>query len=227
MFGRPRIAVTGPSKGGHIAWQMTRLCVLRAGGIPIRVTYPTAFSINDFQGVIIGGGSDIHPSEYGVSEAFWPEEEDNYDLKRDALENTLAKAALAKGTPILGICRGAQLLNIIRGGTLLQDTQHFYSKSIPKSPRAISKAKIVKNSALSKIIQTDILPINKLHSQAIDELGDDLRVVAKEENGLIQAIETNSSDFCFGVQWHPEYLPTRNAHQRIFKSLVQASQNTR
>ncbi len=76
----------------------------------------------------------------------------------------------------------------------------------------------------------DILTFNKvwvnaLHHQAVDELGEGLAVVAKEENGIIQAIEHIERDFILGVQWHPEYMPQIPAQRRIFKRLVASARD--
>ena len=41
-------------------------------------------------------------------------------LLRDGVEIALAREALARGLPLLGICRGMQLINVAAGGTLRQ-----------------------------------------------------------------------------------------------------------
>ena len=40
--------------------------------------------------------------------------------ERDAFEIALARAAIERELPVLGICRGMQLINVALGGTLLQ-----------------------------------------------------------------------------------------------------------
>ena len=45
-----------------------------------------------------------------------------------------------------------------------------------------------------------------MHHQGIDEVGSDLRVVARAEDGLPEALEVPSLPFFVGVQWHPEEL---------------------
>ena len=40
--------------------------------------------------------------------------------ERDTFEIALARRALERDMPLLGICRGMQLLNVARGGTLIQ-----------------------------------------------------------------------------------------------------------
>src|SRR5439155_15295130 len=56
--------------------------------------------------LILAGGSDIDPSTYGAeadahTTATWPE--------RDRFEVALARRALKRGMPLLGVCRGMQL----------------------------------------------------------------------------------------------------------------------
>jgi putative glutamine amidotransferase len=69
--------------------------------------------------------------------------------------------------------------------------------------------------------------VNALHRQAIHELGKNIRVAGREKNQVIQAIEHVFFPFMLGVQWHPEYLPHHNFHQRIFKALICASHRWR
>ena len=63
------------------------------------------------------------------------------------------------------------------------------------------------------------------HHQAVDLLGDGLRAVAWEEDGLIEAVEAGPSElgglpgFVLGVQWHPE----QHEDARLFGALVGAA----
>ena len=68
-------------------------------------------------GLILCGGVDIEPRRYG--QPFAGTEE--VDAARDEAEFALARAFLAAGRPVLGVCRGHQLLNIVFGGGIRQD----------------------------------------------------------------------------------------------------------
>lgn len=143
------------------------------------------------------------------------------DYKRDELEFDMLEQALDKGLPVLGICRGAQLVNIHLGGTLHNDISNYYSE-VPqvRSVWPKKKIRVDKQSKLYRALQYDSIWVNALHDQAIDKLGEGLTIVGREENGIVQAIESNGSHFILGVQWHPEYMPQIPIQRRIFKTLV-------
>nr|CDI29536.1 Putative glutamine amidotransferasec [Rickettsia monacensis IrR/Munich] len=65
--------------------------------------------------------------------------------------------------------------------------------------------------------------VNSIHHQAVKQLGNDLIVSAKAEDGIIEAIESTKHKFVIGVQWHPEYLNDNGVNLELFKELVKAS----
>ena len=67
------------------------------------------------------------------------------------------------------------------------------------------------------------MDVNALHSQAVNRLGDGLRVSARDENGMIQAVERIRDPFAIGVQWHPEHLFYARRQRAIFRALVVAA----
>ena len=71
------------------------------------------------------------------------------------------------------------------------------------------------------MVKASRLRINSLHHQAIDDLGENVRVVARDLDGFVQGIEPTGPCHWLGVQWHPEYLLYRPQHRRLFKWLVQ------
>lgn len=143
------------------------------------------------------------------------------DPKRDDLERALLDGALARGIPVLGICRGAQLLNVCLGGTLHQDVSEFYVET--PQLRTVLPRKLVRvadGSRLARVIGSGPCSVNALHHQAIRDLGDDVHVAAREDNGIVQAIEVRAHRFAIGVQWHPEYIPQHRRQQALFYALV-------
>jgi len=61
---KPVIGITGPDRGGFIAWRMAALAVWRQGGIPVRISPSRPADANRLQGLIIGGGADVDPLHY-------------------------------------------------------------------------------------------------------------------------------------------------------------------
>lgn len=147
------------------------------------------------------------------------------DKERDEMELHYLTKALELKMPVLGICRGAQLLNVKLGGTLHQDITGFYGE-IPKVYSIFPKKgiEVQKGSLLADIMETSEITVNAMHHQAIDKLAPSLEIVAREESGIIQAVESPDFPFLVGVQWHPEYMPQIRAQRKIFKSLVEAAQ---
>ncbi|MEX0871839.1 MAG: gamma-glutamyl-gamma-aminobutyrate hydrolase family protein [Aquisalimonadaceae bacterium] len=141
--------------------------------------------------------------------------------ERDTLESALLKEALARGLPVLGICRGAQLLNVVCGGSLHQRLDDFYDEA--PNLYTIWPQKTVEvspDSRLAAILGQPHCQVNSLHRQAIREPGQGLQAVARERNSVIQAIEHTDHACVLGVQWHPEYLPQRTEQRALFEALV-------
>jgi gamma-glutamyl-gamma-aminobutyrate hydrolase PuuD len=63
--------------------------------------------------------------------------------------------------------------------------------------------------------------VNSFHHQAVDRVGNGLRVVARAADGTIEGIE--GAGFVVGVQWHAE---TMAAHMPLFEALVTAASRT-
>lgn len=146
------------------------------------------------------------------------------DADRDALEKRLIEEADRTSLPILGICRGAQLINVSRGGSLHQDLKNFYVETpqlttvLPYKPITLEP-----HSRLASVLERTQCRVNSLHRQAISDTGERIRIVGREETGVVQAIEDPDRPFLIGVQWHPEYLPQRPEQRRIFRKLVECA----
>jgi putative glutamine amidotransferase len=86
------------------------------------------------------------------------------------------------------------------------------------------KVQLAGQSLLRRLLGHRYIWVNALHNQAVDRLGRQLKVSAREESGIIQAIEHESQNFVVGVQWHPEYMPQIPIQRRIFERLVEEAQ---
>src|SRR4051794_36779797 len=62
---RPLIGVTAPDTGGEAAWLFTWLALALAGASARWVTPHEPCCIDDFDGLVIGGGADVDPRLYG------------------------------------------------------------------------------------------------------------------------------------------------------------------
>ena len=92
--------------------------------------------------------------------------------------------------------------------------------------RTVLPRKTVHIEADSRLLQiTGCNPcrVNALHHQSVDRVGRDLRVVARDEAGIVQAIEGTGPNFLIGVQWHPELLVFSAPQQRLFAALAAAT----
>jgi putative glutamine amidotransferase len=144
------------------------------------------------------------------------------DQDRDHLELQLLDQAAKKDLPVMGICRGTQLMNVYFRGTLYQKINTFYvEQPNPASIFPVKRVIIKPGSKLEKVMGTSRLRVNALHNQAVKEPGQNIQIVAREPNQVVQAIEHTTHDFMIGVQWHPEYLPQILEHRRLFQALVQ------
>jgi putative glutamine amidotransferase len=199
---------------------MHRLALARAGARSVRVTPGDPLPKEPLQGLVIGGGDDIGAEIYGGH--VLPDV--RIDPDRDKLELALLRAALPMRLPVLGICRGSQMINVALGGTLHTDIYEVYVQA-PKMRTILPKktVSILPGSRLERILGCNPCRVNALHHQSVDRLGQGLTIAAKDESGIVQAVEHESAPFLLGVQWHPELLFWKRPQQQLFSTLVKAA----
>lgn len=232
---KPIIGITSYEedlKGHHNLNSNYVNAVSDAGGIPIII--PIIRDEKDFDayldildGIIFSGGIDISPLTYNENPL---KEISRISSIRDNYEFMLFKKAYERKLPILGICRGSQLMNTALGGKLYQDINAQVPNSLGHSPKSMAgdeffhSINIEKDSNLYNILGKEKTFVNSFHHQAIKELGNNLKVVAHADDGIIEAIEATDNRFMLGVQFHPEGLQRKHPEfLKIFKALIEAA----
>ncbi len=205
--------------------------VSRAGGIPVLLPVPEDESaardlLDVCDGLILSPGLDMNPELSGAvanaQYANWCE-----TLERDRFEIALVGRFREAARPILGICRGIQVLGVAEGGTLLSDLgsmragdaspQHRHSETYDRNRHEIV---IEADSRIAALIGSGRREVVSVHHQAIDRVPEGLQVVARADDGVVEAVEAPGQPFVVGVQWHPEWMPGEEAGDGLFRGLV-------
>jgi putative glutamine amidotransferase len=204
-------------------------------GVPVLIPASEAADpetlLSRLDGIILTGSrSNVQPSLYGGP----PHPEGTpEDPARDSATLPLIRAAVARGVPVLAICRGFQELNVALGGTLhqrLQDLPGRLDHSTPMQPASkvrVGKAhmvRVVPGSWLHRLAGTTEIAVNSLHNQGIDRPAPGLIVEGTAPDGTIEAVRVaNARGFAIGVQWHPEYDYEHDAlSRRIIEAFSEA-----
>jgi putative glutamine amidotransferase len=202
--------------------------VQRAGAIALLIP-PDPGLVSDpspiiarIDGLLLAGGADIDPSFYGESAGastgpVFPD--------RDATELALTRAALAAGLPILGVCRGLQILNVARGGSLIQHLPDLdgvgeqHRRHVGTFVGNEHEVALVPGSLAARVAGETVHSTLSHHHQAVGRIGDGFVISGTADDGVIEAIEDPASDYCVGVQWHPE----ADADSPIIATLVESA----
>src|SRR5215207_6219507 len=168
---RPSGATTlrrqGEPPHSEMALGMTYLLAIeRAGGMPV-VLPPVIDDVerllDRLDGVCLSGGPDLDPAAYEAPDRH--AELGPTEPSLDAFELALVRAALQRGTPLLGICRGAQALNVACGGTLHQHVPNHRQSAA--ATEATHEVEIAARSRLHRMVRTRTLGVNSFHHQAV------------------------------------------------------------
>ena len=193
----------------------------RAGGIPLTLP-PIPELVDDrlhdllqrVDGALFHGGGDVDPRHYGQDATA----EQLYGIvpEHDAVELGLMRAAIDLDLPVLGLCRGMQVLNVACGGTLHQDigTETHWMQHLPVTLEA--------GSRLAKAFGSETPQrCHHVHHQAVDRLGDGLRVTGRTDDGMLEAVELEAARWIVATQWHPEDDAATDAEQQnVFDAFV-------
>jgi putative glutamine amidotransferase len=199
-----------------LAWLMS------AGVVPVLLPRAAgllsiADLLEEVDGVVLQGGSDMSPVHYG-EDPVRPEWAG--DHIRDVYEMELVQVCLQQRVPLLGVCRGAQVLNVALGGSLYQDVETIHPErrthrnwdlydehahEIAVEPGSWLAARYGEQLPVG-------VRVNSVHHQALRNLGRDLVIEARSvPDGVVEAVRYAPQDdpeppFAYGVQWHPEFM---------------------
>lgn len=199
-----------------------------AGGIPVML--PFAEQVEDItaivdllDGLLLTGGQDVDPLLFNEEKIGLCEVPNK---AKDSLELGLINEMCRRDKPIFGICRGMQILNVHLGGTLYQDLQTQCKSDInheQKLPYDVPShgIKIMKHTVLYDILKKTEIFVNSYHHQAIKSIATGLSVLAKSDDGVIEAVSMPDKRFVLAVQWHPEFMYQMDQDQMLlFQSFV-------
>ena len=187
-----------------------------SGGLALLLPPDPASSADPHQlldlvdGLLLAGGADIDPTFYGQQpepglEATVPE--------RDEFEIALARAAMERNQPILGICRGHQSINVARGGTLHQDIldrvgHDDHRTSMGSFDGADHEVALTEGSLVATAVGSTHSSTKSHHHQSVDRVGEGLMITGEfPKDGTCEALELVGNDFALGIQWHAEATP--------------------
>ena len=217
MDGRPLIGVstyleTGTRWG---VWELEAALlpaayprlVQRAGGLACMLPPDdpslAAAAVARLDALVVAGGPDVDPARYGA-------ERDPRTgppaPARAAWELALIHAALASGTPLLGICRGMQLLNVALGGTLVQ---HLEGHAEVVGTFGTHPVKPVPGTLYASLVPEGV-PVPTYHHQSVSRLGRDLVPSAHAEDGTVEVtaqVQTEGNMIGFAGSFHLRQKP--------------------
>lgn len=239
---KPLVIVTADSKelGGHPSYALTRKYVDPVVDImqALPLVLPPLGDKLDIDALLeladgllfTGSPSNIEPHHYGET----ADDPDSLrDVARDATTLPLLRAAIARGVPVMAICRGFQETNVALGGRLHQAVHdvdglddHREDKTAPLTVQygAAHPVMAVPGGMLRDLVGAPTWEVNSVHGQGVSRLADALQPEAVAPDGLIEAFSLKGgASFLLGVQWHPEWQATRNpVSVKLFSAFADA-----
>ncbi|MCC6426385.1 MAG: gamma-glutamyl-gamma-aminobutyrate hydrolase family protein [Phycisphaerales bacterium] len=228
---RPLIGITSDlferSEGKWSAAVALPYCenIAKAGGIPL-ILPPIPDSVADHaiacDAFIFTGGNDPDTRQWGIpmhplAKPLHPQ--------RQAYETRLLELLRTQHgqVPVLGICLGMQMMCLDAGGKL---DQHL-GDSLPtadthrNSHHAIMPILSLDQGCPAWLASGGLAASN--HHQGIADPGRTMTVLAKSDDGIIEAVVDRSRPYYYGVQWHPERTADSRLGLDVFRSLIGAA----
>jgi len=197
------------------------LAVQREGALAVMLSPDDAVADDPEQlldlldGLILAGGADLDPATYGAE--LHPETRGT-NADRDRFELALARAALERDMPVLGICRGMQMLNVACGGTLVQHLDEVQTHRHTPGAFGDHAVELEADSLAARAAGAPRVAVKSHHHQGVDQIGDGIEVTGRSpDDGIIEAVEVPDRQFALGVLWHPE----EDEQSRVIGALVE------
>ncbi len=187
--------------------------IIKAGGMPMIIPVQEKSPMFDnyeemMDGLLLTGGGDITPSVYGAEKH---EKTGFTDLNKDVLEIELTRKMMEAGKPVFGICRGFQVINVALGGTMYQDILtsgkgwHNHAGEMAFRSRPLHSIKIDRDTRMFRVFGKEEIEVNSFHHQALDRIGEGLKITAVSDDGIPEALEHENGKV-WGVEFHPENM---------------------
>lgn len=233
---KPIVGITTEVKedGNYFMPSVYTNAIIQAGGIPVIIPLIPGEDLeelcDEIDALFVTGGEDINPSYYNATPHV---NLGRITPKLDEMEFALVQKMLKLDKPYIGVCRGMHMLNIVFGGTLYQSIHSQRKEPVMQHEQQANRThrshpvKVEKDSRLYELLQEDEFKVNSFHHQAVNKVGENLRVVARASDGIIECVESTKHTFVFGFQWHPEefVIEGDEGSKRIFKNYIQAAIN--
>ncbi len=154
---------------------------------------------------ILTGGDDLNPTLYNQNNY----SSNNVDDDIDNLDMLVINHALKANKKVLGICRGIQSINVYFGGTLKQDKDCHMNVS----------HKLLRINKIKGIKIPRKLYVNSYHHQVLDVVGEELNVISKCEDEIVEIIQHKNNNI-LGVQFHPEIDLENSFYRQILNFIL-------
>jgi putative glutamine amidotransferase len=192
----------------NVSQRTYSLCIADAGAIPVILPADEASAdspdglLDVIDGLVLSGGADLDPASYGADR---DPHTKGYKAERDRFEIALARRALERDIPVLGICRGMQVLNVACGGTLVQQLADTSIHNHTPGQFSDHAVRLAPGSLAAEALGAERVSVHSHHHQGVDRLGDGLVATGWAEPGdVIEAIEHPGRSWALGLLWHPE-----------------------
>lgn len=211
-----------PRSGGkklQLNWNYAD-AIAEAGGIPMLIPpQADAEAVSQMiDGLMIPGGNDIDARHFGQENHPASEliSEDRFESERRLYE------AADPDLPIFGICYGCQFINVAHGGSMIQHLPDVLGHD-HNAGGTLQEYKLDPNSKVAAAVGAPVMEGQSWHHQAVGEAGAGIKIVARDPDGMIEALEAEDRPWVVGVQWHPERTLGDDKSAELFKAFVAAA----